>query len=140
MTFEDVINMIYSVRPHIRREAVFVCDHATAQRLRMLEDHEGGLVWQEGWGTSPQPRIFGYPIRADVRYAGLAFGPFAELPVESATPLTQQGERPVTASERIERLEAAVSAIAELLLNTNPHIAERLADIIIVLNTPKEGE
>lgn len=46
----------------------------------------------------------------------------------------------MTDSERIERLEAAVSALAELLLDTNPHVAEHLADIIVVLNTHQERE
>lgn len=82
MSADWIIDMIYKLDPEVRAESVFVCDHETARGLRKLQDGDGRFVWRDGLSKTEEPRLFGYRVQADKRYAGFAFGPFPPLPIE----------------------------------------------------------
>lgn len=88
MTTDDLINMIYQVPPETRRNSVFVCDPKTADELRKLTDGDGRYTWRDAPSKVDDPRVLGYLLYADERYAGLAFGPFPRLPEDPMSGFT----------------------------------------------------
>ena len=84
-TDNTIMDMIYSVDPETRLTGAFVCDHDTAMHLRQIKDTDGRYAWHDGWDKTQPPLLFGYPVYADERFAGLAFGPFKPLPARVVT-------------------------------------------------------
>ena len=82
MTADEIIDLIYKVPPEVRVNSIFVCDLDTACDLRKIQDVDGRYGWTDGLSRMEVPRLFGYRVQVDRRYAGFAFGPFPELPVE----------------------------------------------------------
>jgi HK97 family phage major capsid protein len=72
---KTIMDMIYSVDPETRSTGAFVCDCDTAMHLRKITDTDGRFAWQDAWHNGEEPRLFGYPVYADERFAGLARQP-----------------------------------------------------------------
>ena len=85
INYKTIIDMIYSVDPETRSTGAFVCDHDMAMHLRKITDADGRFALQDAWHNGEEPRLFGYPVYADERFAGLAFGPFKPLPARGNT-------------------------------------------------------
>jgi HK97 family phage major capsid protein len=62
ITFDDVINLVYSLRVPYRRNAGFIANDVTVGALRKLKDTNGQFLWQPSLQAGQPDRLFGYPI------------------------------------------------------------------------------
>jgi HK97 family phage major capsid protein len=62
ITFDDVINLVYSLRVPYRRNASFIANDVTVGALRKLKDTNGQFLWQPSLQAGQPDRLFGYSI------------------------------------------------------------------------------
>jgi HK97 family phage major capsid protein len=62
ITFDDVINLVYSLRVPYRRNASFIANDVTVGTLRKLKDQNGNFLWQPAIQQGQPDRLLGYPI------------------------------------------------------------------------------
>lgn len=81
---DEVIDLIYSLRPTYRRGAVFVVNDLAVKALRKLKDNNGQYLWQDALRAGEPTTLLGYPVNVepnmptpDVGATPVAFGNFA---------------------------------------------------------------
>jgi HK97 family phage major capsid protein len=62
ITFDDLINLVYSLRVPYRRNARFIMNDQTVGSVRKLKDSNGQFLWQPSLQIGEPDRLLGYPI------------------------------------------------------------------------------
>jgi HK97 family phage major capsid protein len=62
ITFDDVLNLVYSLKSAYRRKAAFIMNDATVGSIRKLKDGNGQYLWQPALAQGQPDRLFGYPL------------------------------------------------------------------------------
>ena len=62
ITFDEVIELYYSLRPPYRIRAVFVTNDSTLKVLRKIKDNNGQYIWQPAVKDSAPDTILGKPV------------------------------------------------------------------------------
>jgi len=62
ITFDDLINLTYSLKSPYRRNAVFLMNDATVAGVRKLKDSNAQYLWSVGLQVGQPDRLLGYPI------------------------------------------------------------------------------
>mgnify|MGYP002137348904 CR=1 FL=1 len=79
ITFDDVMELFYSLRSPYRKKAVWVLNDSTVKALRKLKDNNGAYIWQPAYQAGEPDRILGYKVETSA-YApkdGIAFGDYS---------------------------------------------------------------
>jgi HK97 family phage major capsid protein len=74
ITFDDVINLVYSLRVPYRRNASFIANDVTIGALRKLKDSNGQFLWQPSLQAGQPDRLLGYPILTSPYVPAIAAG------------------------------------------------------------------
>jgi len=84
IAFDDVINLIYSLKSPYRRGAVFLTHDSTVAAMRKIKDNNGQFLWQPSLQAGQPDKLFGYPLYTSpfvptIKAAALtvAFGAFS---------------------------------------------------------------
>ena len=77
ITFDDVINLVYSLKTPYRRNAVFLTNDSTVSAFRKLKDSNGQYLWQPALAQGQPDRLFGYPLYTTPYAPTIAAGAFA---------------------------------------------------------------
>lgn len=77
ITFDDVINLVYSLKTPYRRNAVFLTNDSTVSAFRKLKDSNGQYLWQPALAQGQPDRLFGYPLYTSPYAPTIAAGAFA---------------------------------------------------------------
>lgn len=59
---DEVIDLIYSVKPQYRKNAAFVMNDTTLCAIRKLKDNQGSYLWQPSLIAGEPDRLMGYPV------------------------------------------------------------------------------
>ena len=62
ITFDDIINLFYSLRAPYRRNAIFLMNDATVRALRTLKNSSGDYLWQPALTAGTPDTILNRPI------------------------------------------------------------------------------
>jgi HK97 family phage major capsid protein len=62
ITFDDLINLVYSLKSPYRRNAVFLLNDASIGAIRKLKDSNGQYLWTVGLQVGQPDRLLGFPI------------------------------------------------------------------------------
>jgi HK97 family phage major capsid protein len=62
ITFDNIIDLVYSLKSPYRRNAAFLLNDATVGAIRKLKDASGQLLWQPSIQAGAPDRLFGYPV------------------------------------------------------------------------------
>jgi len=62
ITFDDVVNLIYSLKSPYRRSAAFLTHDSTVSAMRKLKDANGQFLWQPSLQAGQPDKLFGYPL------------------------------------------------------------------------------
>jgi len=62
IAFDDIVNLIYSLKSPYRRGAVFLTHDSTVSAMRKLKDANGLYLWQPSLQAGEPDRLFGYPL------------------------------------------------------------------------------
>ena len=97
ITFDDVMELFYSLRSPYRKKAVWVLNDSTVKALRKLKDSNGQYLWQPSLQAGQPDRLLGYEIYtspyAPTLAAGalsIAFGDFQSYWIADRTGRTVQ--------------------------------------------------
>ena len=63
ITFDEIMDLYYSLKSPYRRNAVFVTNDATVKAIRKLKDGNGQYLWQPAVTVGEPDTLFGRPIR-----------------------------------------------------------------------------
>lgn len=77
MTYDDIVNLIYSVDAETRQKSVFTCGHEVFRDLRNLHDDDGRYLIDTPMAKNEPYRLMGYPLFERADCGDLAFGPEA---------------------------------------------------------------
>ena len=84
IAFDDIVNLIYSLKSPYRRGAVFLTHDSTVSAMRKLKDANGQFLWQPSLQAGQPDKLFGYPLHTSpfvpvIKAAALtvAFGDFS---------------------------------------------------------------
>jgi HK97 family phage major capsid protein len=84
IAFDDVVNLIHSLKSPYRRNAAFLTHDATVSAMRKLKDTNGQFLWQPSLQAGQPDKLFGYPLHTSpygptIKAAALtvAFGAFS---------------------------------------------------------------
>lgn len=90
ITYDDVINLYFSVKPEYRKNAVWLMNDETAMALRKLKDSAGNYLWRDSDDT-----IFGKKVvisefmpNAESGKKPIAFGDFSYYWIVDRTPVS----------------------------------------------------
>lgn len=59
---DNLIDLVYSLKPAFRANARFTCNRKTVSSLMKLRDGDGRLLWSSGLQAGQPDRVLGYPI------------------------------------------------------------------------------
>ena len=59
---DNLIDLVYSLKPAFRANARFTCNRKTVSSLMKLRDSDGRLLWSSGLQAGQPDRVLGYPI------------------------------------------------------------------------------
>lgn len=83
ITYDEVVDLVYSLKRPYRKKAKFICNDQTLATLRKLKDENGRPLWQESMKEGEPGHILGYEVHTSpffpVITAGLpalAFGDY----------------------------------------------------------------
>ncbi|MCC8015500.1 MAG: phage major capsid protein [Eubacterium sp.] len=62
ITFDDVIDMFYSLRSPYRKKAVWIMNDSTVKALRLLKDNNGQYIWEPSVKAGEPDRILNRPF------------------------------------------------------------------------------
>ena len=74
ITFDDVMELFYSLRSPYRKKAVWVLNDSTVKALRKLKDSNGQYLWQPSLQAGQPDRLLGYEIYTSPYAPPLAAG------------------------------------------------------------------
>ena len=84
ITFDDIIDLFYSLKPPYRIRAVFVTNDSTLKVLRKIRDNNGQYIWQPSVKDGTPDTILGKPVytspyapEIDAGATPMAFGDFS---------------------------------------------------------------
>ena len=63
ITFDEIMDLYYSLKSPYRRNAVFVTNDATVKAIRKLKDGNGQYLWQPAVTVGEPDTLFGRPVR-----------------------------------------------------------------------------
>lgn len=63
ITFDEIMDLYYSLKSPYRRNAVFVTNDATVKAIRKLKDGSGQYLWQPAVTVGEPDTLFGRPVR-----------------------------------------------------------------------------
>ncbi len=63
ITFDEIMDLYYSLKSPYRRNAVFITNDATVKAIRKLKDGNGQYLWQPAVTVGEPDTLFGRPIR-----------------------------------------------------------------------------
>ena len=59
---DKILDLIHTLRPAYRQNAVFVASSATFARIRKMKDASGAFIWQSSIARGQPDTLFGYPV------------------------------------------------------------------------------
>lgn len=59
---DRILDLIHTLRPAYRQNAVFVASSATFARIRKMKDSTGAFIWQSSMAKGQPDTLFGYPV------------------------------------------------------------------------------
>ena len=62
ITFDEIIDLFYSLRSPYRKKAVFVVNDATVKSLRKIKNGQGDYLWQAGLTAGTPDTLLGRPV------------------------------------------------------------------------------
>lgn len=76
LSFDTLINLIYSLKPQYRAGSVFLVNPTNIAELRKLKDSQGRYLWQDPSTPEGYPTIYGYRVAEfyDVPESTIYFG------------------------------------------------------------------
>ena len=74
VTFDEVMDLFYSLRTPYRRNAVFIMNDATVKALRKLKDGQGQYLWQPAVTAATPDTILNRPVYTSTFMPTLATG------------------------------------------------------------------
>ncbi|MFB0919314.1 MAG: phage major capsid protein [Oscillospiraceae bacterium] len=97
ITYDDIINLYFSLRPEYRKNAVWLMNDETALELRSLKDSAGNYLWRDSDDTilSKKVVITEFMPNAESDNKPIAFGDFSYYWII--------GRRPVSVKTLIEK-------------------------------------
>lgn len=79
ISFDEVIDLFYSVKSPYRKKAVFICHDSTAKALRKLKDLQNQYIWQPAVVAGQPDMILGRPVYTSANMPEMAAGKAAML-------------------------------------------------------------
>lgn len=83
-TYDELINLVYSLKRPYRKNAAFLLNDSTIAAIRKLKDGNGSYIWQPSAIAGEPDKILGYPVYTSAYFpeigAGkkiIAFGDFS---------------------------------------------------------------
>ena len=74
ITFDDVMDLFYSLRAPYRKKATWLLNDATVKAIRKLKDGNGNYIWQPSVRDGEPDRILNRPYRTSIYVPELAAG------------------------------------------------------------------
>lgn len=74
ITFDDVMDLYYSLRAPYRNKAVWLLNDSTVKAIRKLKDGNGNYIWQPSVREGEPDRILNRPYRTSIYVPELAAG------------------------------------------------------------------
>jgi HK97 family phage major capsid protein len=74
ITFDDVMDLFYSLRAPYRKKAVWLLNDSTVKAIRKLKDGNGNYIWQPSVRDGEPDRILNRPYRTSIYVPELAAG------------------------------------------------------------------
>ena len=74
ITFDEIMDLYYSLKSPYRRNAVFVTNDATVKAIRKLKDGNGQYLWQPAVTVGEPDTLFGRPVRTSSYVPTIASG------------------------------------------------------------------
>ena len=74
ITFDDVMDLYYSLRAPYRNQATWLLNDATVKAIRKLKDGNGNYIWQPSVREGEPDRILNRPYRTSIYVPELAAG------------------------------------------------------------------
>lgn len=74
ITFDDVMDLYYSLRAPYRNKAVWILNDSTVKAIRKLKDGNGNYIWQPSVREGEPDRILNRPYRTSIYVPELAAG------------------------------------------------------------------
>lgn len=62
---DDILNLIYSLRPQYRQGAKFLMETSIITKVRQIKDANGNYIWAPGFNQAQPAGVFNYPIIED---------------------------------------------------------------------------
>ena len=74
ITFDDVMDLYYSLRAPYRNKAVWLLNDSTVKAIRKLKDGNGNYIWQPSVREGESDKILNRPYRTSIYVPELAAG------------------------------------------------------------------
>lgn len=74
ISYDELMDLIYSVRPTYRQRAEFVVADLGVKALRKIKDANGMPIWQDGMRIGEPTSLLGYKVTTEVNLAAPAAG------------------------------------------------------------------
>lgn len=74
ITFDDIMDLYYSLRAPYRNKAVWVLNDSTVKAIRKLKDSNGNYIWQPSVREGEPDRILNRPYRTSIYVPEIAAG------------------------------------------------------------------
>ena len=74
ITFDEIMDLYYSLKSPYRRNAVFITNDATVKAIRKLKDGNGQYLWQPAVTVGEPDTLFGRPVRTSSYVPTIASG------------------------------------------------------------------
>lgn len=74
ITIDEILDLIYSVRPAYRKRGEFVVADLAVKALRKIKDADGRPIWQDGVAVGEPTTLYGYKVTTEVNLDAPAAG------------------------------------------------------------------
>lgn len=74
ITSDEIIDLVYSLKPQYRKKASFIMQDATVKAIRKLKDGNQQYIWQPGMQAGQPDRLLGYAIHNSGNMEAVAAG------------------------------------------------------------------
>jgi HK97 family phage major capsid protein len=76
LSFDNIINLIYALKPQYRAGASFLVHPTNVKELRLLKDSQNRYIWQDAVAPGQPATIYGYPVHEfyDMPESEIEFG------------------------------------------------------------------